>query len=183
MHTAAASGIGKIVNRLCISHGIPLLGVVRKPEQAEIMKKEGITDTVVTAGDWTPGFKELVEKKGYDCFFDALGGGPVTEAVIQNMPVNSVFNIYGLLEGKPFTLSNTYLFFQGVQITGFFITIWWGNATAETQERVRKNYSNYLKNECSSETFLTVCYTDIERGLEHARTNPTKGKVLVQIRK
>ena len=102
------------------------------------MLKEGISDAIVTQGDWVPKFKELVDKKGYDCFFDALGGGPTTEAIIENMPPTSDINIYGLLEGKPFTLTNTYLFFQGVKITGFFITIWWGAASAEVQARVRK---------------------------------------------
>jgi hypothetical protein len=77
------------------------------------------------------------------------------------MPPTSSFNIYGLLEGKPFTLSNTYLFFQGVSVTGFFITIWWGAATPEVQARVRKEYSKYLKNECSSTTGATVCVTQI----------------------
>ena len=97
------------------------------------------------------------------------------------MPPTSDINIYGLLEGKPFTLTNTYLFFQGVKVTGFFITIWWGAASAEVQARVRKEYSNYLKNDCSSSTGLTVCITQLEKGLEHARNNPTNGKVLIKV--
>lgn len=183
VHTAAASGIGKMLNRLCISNGINLLGVVRKQEQADIMLKEGITDVVITNGDWAPKFKEVVEKKGYDCLFDALGGGPVTDTIISNMPTTSSFQIYGLLEGKPFTLSNTYLFFQGVQVTGFFITIWWGAASADVQKRVRENYSEYLKKDLSSTTALSICFNEIEKGLKHAKENPTNGKVLIRMHK
>lgn len=41
IHTAAASSLGRMLNRLFIPEGIPIINVVRRDEQAEILKNEG----------------------------------------------------------------------------------------------------------------------------------------------
>ena len=40
-HTAAASNLGQMLNRICIDDGIALVNIVRKPEQEEILRKIG----------------------------------------------------------------------------------------------------------------------------------------------
>jgi len=49
IHTAAASALGRQFNKLCISKGVPLLNIVRRKEQAELLKSEGATHVVVTS--------------------------------------------------------------------------------------------------------------------------------------
>ena len=41
IHTAAASSLGRMLNKLCISLGIPLLNIVRREEHAVLLKSEG----------------------------------------------------------------------------------------------------------------------------------------------
>lgn len=41
IHTAAASALGRQLNKLCISKGVPLLNIVRRKEQVELLKSEG----------------------------------------------------------------------------------------------------------------------------------------------
>ena len=38
IHTAAASALGRMMNKFCIKNGIPLLNVVRRKEQEELLK-------------------------------------------------------------------------------------------------------------------------------------------------
>lgn len=52
IHSAAASSLGQMLTRLCKTEEIPLLGLVRRQESADVLLKQGITDTVVTTGDW-----------------------------------------------------------------------------------------------------------------------------------
>lgn len=52
IHTAAASAVGKMLVKICKKDKIPLLNIVRKKEQSEILKKEGATHVIITEGDW-----------------------------------------------------------------------------------------------------------------------------------
>ncbi len=38
VHTAAASNLGQMLNRICIADGVKLVNIVRKPEQAALLR-------------------------------------------------------------------------------------------------------------------------------------------------
>lgn len=50
IHTAAASALGRMLNKRCIRLGIPLLNIVRKQEHADLLKSEGAEHVIVTQG-------------------------------------------------------------------------------------------------------------------------------------
>ena len=41
VHTAAASNLGQMLVKLCIADGVPLVNIVRKPEQEELLRSLG----------------------------------------------------------------------------------------------------------------------------------------------
>jgi len=41
VHTAAASNLGQMLSRLCMNEQIPLVNIVRRPEQADLLKSAG----------------------------------------------------------------------------------------------------------------------------------------------
>ena len=43
VHTAAASNLGQMLQKICIADEVPLVNIVRKPEQVEILKGIGAT--------------------------------------------------------------------------------------------------------------------------------------------
>lgn len=67
----------------------------------------------------------MIEKKGFDCVFDALGGGPISETLVSSIGGKGTYYLYGVLEGKPLTISNPTILFSGVKITGFLNSNWW----------------------------------------------------------
>jgi len=42
VHTAAASNLGQMLNRICLKDGIPLVNIVRSQPQADILRKIGV---------------------------------------------------------------------------------------------------------------------------------------------
>lgn len=76
VNTAAASNLGQMLVKLCKDDSIPLVNIVRKNEQAEMLKSMG-TDYVCNTSD--PGFmKDLIAAliaTGATLGFDATGGG------------------------------------------------------------------------------------------------------------
>ncbi len=88
VHTAAASNLGQMLVKVCIRDGIPLVNVVRRPDQAELLKALGAKH-VATSG--TPTFMdELTEAlvaTGATLAFDAIGGGKLASQILACMEV------------------------------------------------------------------------------------------------
>jgi NADPH:quinone reductase len=76
VHTAAASNLGQMLNKICLKDGIPLVNIVRKPEQEKLLRDLGAKHVVNSS---SPEFmadltKALIET-GATLAFDAIGGG------------------------------------------------------------------------------------------------------------
>ena len=86
VHTAAASNLGQMLNRICLADGIGLVNVVRKPEQEALLREQGAVHVVSTA---SPRFvEELTEAlvaTGATLAFDAIGGGKLASQILGAM--------------------------------------------------------------------------------------------------
>ena len=86
VHTAAASNLGQMLNRLCQAEGIALVNIVRKPEQVHLLRSQGASH-VVDSG--SPEFmRELTEAlaaTGATLGFDATGGGKLAGQILTCM--------------------------------------------------------------------------------------------------
>ncbi|MEJ8825738.1 zinc-binding dehydrogenase [Variovorax humicola] len=86
VHTAAASNLGQMLNRICMKDGIALVNIVRKPEQAELLK--GIGAKYVCDSS-TPTFlqdlTDALAATGATIAFDATGGGKLGGQILGCM--------------------------------------------------------------------------------------------------
>jgi NADPH2:quinone reductase len=76
VNTAAASNLGQMLVKICKDDGIPLVNIVRKPEQVKILKDLGaeyICDT--SQSDFMKDLVEALISTGATLGFDATGGG------------------------------------------------------------------------------------------------------------
>ena len=125
IHTAAASAVGRMLNKRCLDLGIPLLNIVRREEQAALLKSEGAKHVVITKGDWLGDYQKAIKEHGFNVLFDCLGGGDVTETLIKHLGPGSTVRIYGELANKPLTISNPLATLaQGTSIAAFFCYGW-----------------------------------------------------------
>ena len=97
VHTAAASNLGQMLNKICIKDGIALVNIVRSQEQAEILRKIGAKYVVDST---SPGFMDeltqaLVET-GATIAFDAIGGGKLAGQILTGMEIaiNKTAKVY-----------------------------------------------------------------------------------------
>jgi NADPH:quinone reductase len=86
VHTAAASNLGQMLNRICLADGVSLVNVVRKPEQVGLLREQGARHVVSTS---SPAFLDeltqaLVET-GATLAFDAIGGGRLAGQILGAM--------------------------------------------------------------------------------------------------
>jgi NADPH2:quinone reductase len=131
VHTAAASNLGQMLNRLCIAEGIDLVNIVRKPEQAAILRELGAKYIVDSSSDT---FKDdlvaALVATGATLAFDATGGGKLGGHILSAMEAAAVatmseYNrygsdvykqlyIYGGLDTSPTVLNRNFGFSWGI---------------------------------------------------------------------
>ena len=86
VHTAAASNLGQMLNRICLKDGIGLVNIVRKPEQAQLLRAMGAAH-VCNAGSATfmQDLTEALVATGATLAFDAIGGGRLAGQILTGM--------------------------------------------------------------------------------------------------
>lgn len=100
-HTAAASNLGRMLNRICLQDGVPLVNVVRKPEQARALRAEGATFVCDSSSpSFMEDLTEALAATGATIAFDAIGGGRLAGQLLSAMEgaINrsiTGFNRYG----------------------------------------------------------------------------------------
>ncbi|MEJ2530823.1 MAG: zinc-binding dehydrogenase [Halioglobus sp.] len=127
VHTAAASNLGQMLNRICLADGIDLVNIVRKPEQEAILRDLGAKFIVNSAADsFMDDLTEALAASGATLAFDAIGGGKLAGQILTCMEAvaarslsaynrygSDVFKqvyIYGGLDRGPTTLNRNFGF-------------------------------------------------------------------------
>ncbi len=86
VHTAAASNLGQMLNKICIKDGIALVNIVRKPEQAALLKGIGAK---YVCDESSPTFMadltQALVDTGATIAFDATGGGDLAGRILTCM--------------------------------------------------------------------------------------------------
>jgi NADPH2:quinone reductase len=76
VHTAAASNLGQMLVKICLADDVPLVNVVRRPEQADLLRGLG---AVHVCDSSSPTFLDdltaALTATGATLAFDAIGGG------------------------------------------------------------------------------------------------------------
>ena len=86
VHTAAASNLGQMLNRLCLADGIGLVNIVRRPEQVAMLRADGaihVCDS--SAPTFTDDLVAALTATGATVAFDAIGGGRLAGQILTAM--------------------------------------------------------------------------------------------------
>jgi NADPH:quinone reductase-like Zn-dependent oxidoreductase len=131
VHTAAASNLGQMLNKICLKDGIGLVNIVRSPQQADILHKIGAKHVVdSTAPSFMEDLTNALVETGATLAFDAIGGGKLAGQILTGMEIaanrtakvysrygSSVHKqvyIYGSLDPSPVILNRAFGMAWGV---------------------------------------------------------------------
>ncbi|MBV0881358.1 zinc-binding dehydrogenase [Noviherbaspirillum sp. L7-7A] len=86
VHTAAASNLGQMLNRICIRDGIGLVNIVRSSQQAELLRGMGARYVVDSSTDnFMQELTDALVGTGATIAFDAIGGGRLAGQILSGM--------------------------------------------------------------------------------------------------
>ena len=137
VHTAAASNLGQMLNRICMNEDVALVNIVRKVEQEAILKAMGAKYIINTTSDsYYDDLTDALAETGATLAFDATGGGKLAGQILSCMEAaalrsmteyngygSDVFKqvyIYGGLDRNPTTLTRNFGF--SWSLSGFLLT-------------------------------------------------------------
>jgi NADPH:quinone reductase len=101
VHTAAASNLGQMLNRVCLADGVELVNIVRKVEQEKILRDLGAKYVVNSSAEsFMSDLTAAIEATGATIAFDATGGGKLASQILSCMEAAAVsdmkvYNRYG----------------------------------------------------------------------------------------
>ncbi|MAK83505.1 MAG: NADH oxidase [Phenylobacterium sp.] len=160
VHTAAASNLGQMLNRLCLKDGVALVNIVRSAEQAALLKRQGAVHVLdSTSPNFTEELTEALVTTGATLAFDAIGGGRLVGQILTAMEVaanrkateysrygSTTYKqayIYGGLDTRPTELNRGFGMSWGVG--GWLLTPFLMKIGAEAAQALRQRVASELK--------------------------------------
>jgi NADPH:quinone reductase-like Zn-dependent oxidoreductase len=160
VHTAAASNLGQMLNKICLKDGIDLVNIVRSEEQAAILKDIGaryILDS--TSASFMEELVAALSATDATLAFDAIGGGKLASQILSAMEqaqsakagdysrygstVHKQVYIYGGLSTEPTELTRSFGMAWGVG--GWLLTPFMARIGAQGAQRLRQRVVDELK--------------------------------------
>ncbi|HSI52583.1 MAG TPA: zinc-binding dehydrogenase [Ramlibacter sp.] len=160
VHTAAASNLGQMLNRICLKDGIGLVNIVRKPEQAALLKSQGakyVCDASLPT--FMDDLTQALVDTGATLAFDATGGGKLAGQILTAMEAalnrtakeysrygsttHKQVYIYGGLDTGPTEFNRSFGMAWGMG--GWLLFPFLQRVGAETAQKLRQRVMDELK--------------------------------------
>ena len=160
VHTAAASNLGQMLQKICLKDGINLVNVVRSAAQEKILRDIGARHVVDSSKpDFTEELIKALAATGATIAFDAIRGGRLAGQLLSGMEIAANLNaktysrygstvhkqvyIYGRLNTAPTELVGEFGMAWGVG--GFLLTPFLQKIGRDDTARLRTRVANELK--------------------------------------
>lgn len=159
VHTAAASNLGQMLNRICRADGIDLVNIVRREEQESLLRDLGARYVVNSASErFAEDLQQALAETGATLAFDATGGGRLVGQILSAMErvavsrmddysrygssVHKQVYIYGALDLSPTILPRNFGFAWSVG--GWLLPNFLARAGAERVRRMQERVAAEL---------------------------------------
>lgn len=179
VQTAAASALGRMIVRLGRKFSLPVINVVRRAEQVELLRREGAEHVVNSSDAGFPDqLRDLCHKLGATIGFDAVAG-EMSATVLRAQPRRARLLVYGGLSFQPCQADPGSLIFESKHLEGFWLSGWLRTKNLLGQLRLAKQIQELLGNELKTEFQAKVPLQDAPKALQHYAANMTAGKILI----
>lgn len=125
VHTAAASQLGQMLVKLCKQEGITLINIVRRDEQADILRSLGAEHIIVSnKEEWKDELKAMIKKHECNLAFDAIAG-EMTGILLDALPPKGTAFVYGKLSNEGASgIQPLDLIYRQKKLEGFYLGSW-----------------------------------------------------------
>ena len=125
IHTGAASQLGQMMVKYCKQEGIILINIVRREDQAEILRNIGAEHIINSSTiNWEEQLSSLVKELDIRIAFDCVSG-EMTGTLLSLLPPKSTVFVYGSLSAQPCSnIGPLDLIYRKKKIEGWLLPTW-----------------------------------------------------------
>ncbi|MCZ6832102.1 MAG: zinc-binding dehydrogenase [Gammaproteobacteria bacterium] len=166
VHTAAASNLGQMLNKICLADGVELVNIVRKAEQVETLKEIGAKTICNSSSDsFREQLTDALEATGATLAFDATGGGELAGNILSCMEAalnrkateysgygsseHKQVYLYGGLDRSPTILKRDYGMAWG--LGGWLLTPFLSKIGIEAMQKLQQRVAAEIKTTFASQ--------------------------------
>jgi NADPH2:quinone reductase len=166
VHTAAASNLGQMLNKICLADGVELVNIVRKAEQEQTLREIGAKYICNSSSDsFREDLTDALEATGATLAFDATGGGELAGNILSCMEAalnrkatdfsgygsseHKQVYIYGGLDRSPTVLKRDYGMAWG--LGGWLLTPFLQKIGTEAMLKLRQRVAAEIKTTFASQ--------------------------------
>jgi NADPH2:quinone reductase len=179
-NTAAASALGQLLDKMCRQNGLQCINIVRRPEQVELLKKNGtqfILDS--SSPNFNTEMRNLFKQLNVKIAFDALSGAIVSQ-LLAALPKGGEVMVYGALSEQEMMVPHGRFIFEGKKISGFWLSQWINQQSMFTLLQAFNKIQKFLGTQHEIQIRDRMSLTQVIEGLNTFPENMSAGKILVK---
>lgn len=161
VHTAAASNLGQMLNKICLKDGVPLVNIVRSAEQAATLRNIGaqyVCDS--TSPNFMAELTDAIAATGATLAFDAITGGKLANQILICMEaainrkatsysrygsaVHKQVYCYGVLDTRPLEIDRSNIG-MAWSVSGWLLTYFLEKIGPQATQKLRERIVAELK--------------------------------------
>ena len=181
VNTAAASQLGRMLLRMAKKKGIPLINVVRREEQSDLLRSLGAEHVLVSSdADFDQKLKDLTHRFHATLILDAIAGD-FTQRLIDASPSGSLILLYSTLSFKPAKVNPNSLWYFDRRVEGFHLSVWSRKQGFPKILRLTRQVQKLAQTDLRTEFHKRIPLSSAQQGLELYQKDMTAGKILLDI--
>jgi NADPH2:quinone reductase len=176
--TAAAGALGKMILRLGQRLRIPVINIVRRQEQVELLQAVGAKYALNSSdANFDDDLKNLCQELRVSLAFDAVAG-EMAGRILNAMPKQGRLIIYGGLSEQPCRFDPRGFIFEDKHVDGFWLPVWLQNKNPLGRMRMAMQAQKFLAGDLKTEVRARLPLEEAISGLQQYASGMTEGKIL-----
>lgn len=181
INTAAASALGRMMVRMALKRNIPLINIVRRKEQADMLFSIGAKHVLVsTEADFNQKLSALAHQLNATLILDAISGA-FTQQLIDAAPDDSLILLYSNLSREPSRISPHSLWLHNIRVEGFYLGVWAAKQNLLKFLTLSLEVQKLAETDLQTSIYKRLSLSSAQEALDLYLSNMTAGKILLVI--
>ncbi len=179
VQSAAASALGRMVLKLGQRFKLPMVHVVRRDEQVELLRGLGAEHVLNSSlSNFDKDLKEVCHRLDATFAFDAVAGD-MPQRLLYAMPRSSKVLVYGALSEEPIRLDPRGLIFEDQRVEGFWLSDYLENLALPNFLLRTVRVQRALGTDLRADIRGRYALENAVEGIRAYEQNMTEGKILL----
>jgi NADPH:quinone reductase-like Zn-dependent oxidoreductase len=177
--TAAASALGSMILRLGKRRGLPIIHVVRRQAQVDLIREQGGEYVLNSSeADFPDRLQTLAHRCQATLLLDAIGG-PMTKILAEAAPYGSTILLYSRLSNQDSLIDARTALIKNLHFDGWFLTNWLREKNLLQVLQLSQQVQSLLRTDLGSPVHKRLPLSAAQQGLEMYTREMSAGKILL----